>query len=129
MTNKEHIAKFKEEQERHKSEELARIRRRPGKNHDRGNYTDKNLDKKIWFRAKRYGYGWEPSTWQGWLVTGIFLAIIIVLAFNINWFMDQPYGMIIYFSLISLLVVVLVAIAAKTGEKAHWQWGDKKLGK
>lgn len=22
-----------------------------------------------WFRPKRFGFGWTPATWQGWLVT------------------------------------------------------------
>jgi predicted GH43/DUF377 family glycosyl hydrolase len=22
----------------------------------------------FWFRAKEYGWGWYPATWEGWLV-------------------------------------------------------------
>ncbi|HTS17465.1 MAG TPA: hypothetical protein VMP11_07825 [Verrucomicrobiae bacterium] len=26
-------------------------------------------DKRVWFRAKRYGWGWGlPCAWQGWVV-------------------------------------------------------------
>ncbi len=25
-------------------------------------------DKKYWFKAKKYGRGWTPSSWRGWLV-------------------------------------------------------------
>lgn len=32
---------------------------------------------KPWFRPKKFGYGWTPVTWQGWVVT-IILALIIV---------------------------------------------------
>ena len=35
--------------------------------------TMKDLEKKMqqqttkyWFKAKTYGYGWTPATWQGW---------------------------------------------------------------
>ena len=24
---------------------------------------------KPWFRRKRFGIGWTPATWQGWLIT------------------------------------------------------------
>ncbi|HZZ67900.1 MAG TPA: hypothetical protein VFE18_06985 [Phenylobacterium sp.] len=30
-----------------------------------------------WFRAKAYGYGWVPASWQGWLVTVAFMVLII----------------------------------------------------
>jgi hypothetical protein len=28
----------------------------------------KKENKKYWFRAKWYGWGWYPSSWQGWLI-------------------------------------------------------------
>jgi hypothetical protein len=27
---------------------------------------------KLWFKAKNYGWGWYPITWQGWLITGLY---------------------------------------------------------
>jgi len=39
-------------------------------------------DRKYWFPAKRYGWGWGiPSSWQGWLVMGAFPALLILGAF------------------------------------------------
>ena len=32
-------------------------------------------NKKIWFKAKRYGWGWYPSTWQG--AVCIFIWVIL----------------------------------------------------
>jgi hypothetical protein len=29
-----------------------------------------------WFRPKRYGYGATPITWQGWLLTLLFVALL-----------------------------------------------------
>jgi len=38
--------------------------------------------RKYWFPAKRYGWGWGiPSTWQGWLVLGAFAVLVIVGSF------------------------------------------------
>lgn len=28
----------------------------------------------MWFRAKRYGWGWRPVTWQGWAVVAVWVA-------------------------------------------------------
>jgi len=32
---------------------------------------------KLWFKAKRYGWGWTPACWQGWLVLGVYFAVLI----------------------------------------------------
>ena len=29
----------------------------------------------LWFRRKKYGWGWTPSTWQGWTVVGFILLV------------------------------------------------------
>ena len=34
-------------------------------------------DKQAWFGKRQSGYGYGPSTWQGWLVTAFFLVIFI----------------------------------------------------
>jgi len=30
-----------------------------------------------WFGRKRFGYGYGPRTWQGWLLTAVLLALVI----------------------------------------------------
>jgi hypothetical protein len=30
-----------------------------------------------WFGPKRFGYGWGPRTWQGFLVTGVSVALLV----------------------------------------------------
>jgi hypothetical protein len=37
---------------------------------------------KYWFPAKRYGWGWGlPSSWQGWAVTFVYVALVALSAF------------------------------------------------
>ena len=31
---------------------------------------------KPWFRPKTMGMGWTPQTWQGWLITLVFVVLI-----------------------------------------------------
>jgi hypothetical protein len=34
---------------------------------------------KLWFPAKRYGWGWGfPTVWQGWAVLAAFFALLAV---------------------------------------------------
>ena len=35
----------------------------------------------LWFKAKKYGYGWYPATWQGWLVILVYLTILGLLIY------------------------------------------------
>ena len=32
-----------------------------------------------WFRRNRYGAGWHPSSWQGWLVLGVVVAALVLI--------------------------------------------------
>lgn len=35
--------------------------------------------RKAWFRPNSSGLGWHPSSWQGWLVLGGIVAVIVVV--------------------------------------------------
>jgi hypothetical protein len=39
-------------------------------------------ERKYWFPAKRYGWGWGiPCTWQGWLVMAGFVGLLVAGSF------------------------------------------------
>jgi hypothetical protein len=80
-------------------------------------------DRRYWFRAKRYGWGWGlPVTWQGWLVLAVFVGLLIggsvVLSPG-----RQP-GL--YFAYVVALSAVLVAVCWLTGEPPRWRWGGDR---
>ncbi len=82
------------------------------------------MRKRLWFVAKRYGWGWTPVTWEGWLVTFVYVG-----------------GMVGYFSYYSAAIVSLtdtlmrfvlpfgigtaffVAVCYFKGERPRWRWG------
>ena len=41
----------------------------------------RDLHAKPWFGPKRLGWGLRPVTWQGWLVTAVFVAAVILTGF------------------------------------------------
>jgi hypothetical protein len=48
---------------------------------DTGNYPGPGgKDKQPWFGQKRFGYGFGPRTWQGYLVTAILAVFAVVVA-------------------------------------------------
>ena len=34
------------------------------------------ITKYPWFGPKRIGWGWRPLTWQGWLISFVFVAVV-----------------------------------------------------
>ena len=86
------------------------------------------MKKNLWFRAKNYGWGWYPSSWQGWV---ILIAYILILVWNFNRLDSishsnsdtiRPFVIQTFF-----ITLLLIGICYKTGEKPEWRWGKKKI--
>jgi hypothetical protein len=88
-----------------------------------------NTNHKLWFKAKTYGYGWYPVTWQGWSIIAVYLVYVLLkvsdFAKDIKESTEAPGEMTGVF-LIDILVVTLalVIISYLSGEKASWRWGE-----
>jgi len=82
---------------------------------------------KYWFKAKRYGWGWYPATWQGWLVLFGYFVLLLGDAAGKNIFVDQPSSDNVLSFVIDavILAAILIFICYKTGEKPGWRWGGK----
>ncbi|MEK6915437.1 MAG: hypothetical protein AABW89_02760 [Nanoarchaeota archaeon] len=82
------------------------------------------MARRLWFKAKRYGYGWYPCTWQGCLILAVYvlLVLLVFVATDIrsNSVSDTLIGIFVPFVILSL---VLIFICYKTGEKPRWRWG------
>ena len=44
-----------------------------------GNQDPLGQNKDPWFGAKRFGYGYGPRTWQGYLVTAVLAAFAVIV--------------------------------------------------
>ena len=75
--------------------------------------------KKLWFPAKRYGWGWgPPSTWQGWGVLG---AFVLLLAFGAVLFPPAQEAWF-FAGYTVVLCLVLLAICYAKGEPLRWRF-------
>jgi hypothetical protein len=76
-------------------------------------------NKKLWFRAKWYGWGWYPSTWQGFII--ILLSILILVFFWLNLMKGEN----ILINSLAIIVdfIILLRICYLKGEKPRWRWG------
>jgi uncharacterized membrane protein YraQ (UPF0718 family) len=85
--------------------------------------------KRYWFRAKKYGYGWEPATWEGWLVMALFFAGAIYIGIHAERAFENGRMLEDFAVPLVVLVGLLLAICWRTGEKPRFQWGGKKQHK
>jgi hypothetical protein len=85
---------------------------------------------KYWFKPKRYGYGFYPVSWEGWLAT-LGLVFIILLSGCSNNFFIEP-GPTKEQSIRFFLDIVIIASLAtllfekKMQETLKWRWGKRK---
>jgi hypothetical protein len=90
------------------------------------NDSDTGKEKKIWFRRKKYGWGWYPANWKGWVA----LATYVVFAVGGKYVLFTPLKEknVLWWFLGYLIVisVVFVVLARKKGESPRWQWGRPK---
>lgn len=81
--------------------------------------------KAYWFVRKKYGYGWTPSTVQGWLVVAMFAFIQIALVVLTQHFLSGINLQATIFSIGTVINVVFLLITTILhAPPARWQWGD-----
>lgn len=81
----------------------------------------KQKDNKYWFKAKTYGYGWCPATWQAWLIISVYLIILVALIYIFE--TDIKKYLVSYLIAILVLTGLLIYISYKKGEPTKWRWG------
>jgi hypothetical protein len=78
----------------------------------------------IWFKAKRYGWGWYPATWQGWLVTLGYIVAAVANSIYAEATQESARNFLFaFFPPMVLLTLALLGVCYLTGEKPRWRWG------
>lgn len=88
---------------------------------------NKSKKQKHWFKRRRYGFGWTPITWQGWLSILIFLAVVMIGSYIIE---DTPRNTlspeaILYLVFFAFATLMLIIVSVKKGPSPKWRWGIK----
>lgn len=76
----------------------------------------------LWFKAKLYGWGWVPVTWQGWLVVVVGITIFVA-GMYVGELDDAPGATVLGFL---LMLALIFTFGYSKGEKPRWQWGPSK---
>jgi uncharacterized membrane protein YhaH (DUF805 family) len=86
---------------------------------------------KLWFKAKNYGWGWQPSSPEGWL---FLLVFVVVFALNATRFIsigpEPTTNQAVWFVIQNIVLIsVLLVVCYKKGEKPEWRWNGKPISK
>ena len=83
--------------------------------------------KTLWFRRKSYGWGWYPATWQGWVILLMFIGLLVANALVLVQNQEPTSSALTWFFIReAMLVLGVLAICYKTGEKPKWKWGKQE---
>ena len=81
-------------------------------------------EEKYWFKAKTYGYGWTPSTWQGWVVILAYLVVLALIYLNTaSQHLSDEDSALTFVPQVLVATTILIVVAWKKGEPARWRWG------
>ena len=83
-------------------------------------------NKNLWFKRKWYGWGWYPVTWQGYVLSLVYVGLVMMFALTLD--DDSPVREIFFTFLlpVTLLTIAFIRICYKKGESPKWQWGRPK---
>jgi hypothetical protein len=85
----------------------------------------KDNPKHFWFKRKLYGWGWAPVTWQGWLITFLYVGLVAVCSLTIDKSSSNSEKAFRFGLPTLFLTVAFIRTAYLKGEKPKWQWGRK----
>lgn len=85
------------------------------------------MKKNLWFKAKNYGWGWYPSSWQGWVTLLSYFAFLLYRGKETSHMFDTAQSFAFRYSFETVFAtILLIAICFLKGEKPEWRWGGKK---
>jgi hypothetical protein len=87
-------------------------------------------EKKYWFKPKSYGYGFEPISWEGWLMTLLLILAMLGWGKIIGFFEpegDEKKEVLQFLLGMGALIFVFFQIALpRCKGELKWNWGTKK---
>jgi hypothetical protein len=72
---------------------------------------------RFWFKRRRYGWGWMPVTWEGWLLTVSFTVTVVLAAL----WLSPAYAL----PVIVLETITLLVVCVAKGPAPRWRMGKR----
>ena len=84
------------------------------------------MTNRLWFKAKTYGWGWSPATWEGWVVVGVYVGLLAVIVGRMEGEVHSARETLTEVTVpIVVITAALIAISYWKGERLGWRWGKE----
>lgn len=80
-------------------------------------------ENKLWFKTKLYGWGWVPYSWEGWVITALYMFAVIKGAWAISPELSEGEALLTLAITIVPPTIFLLVICYLKGERPRWRWG------
>ena len=84
---------------------------------------------KYWFKPKRFGWGFTPISWEGWIATAIVVIILLFIAYTNNFYTENITNKDITFFILELAIIIYFIIKIfkpRTQGEVKWNWGRRE---
>ena len=82
---------------------------------------------KLWFKQRRFGWGWTPASIEGWIVVAVAMLLIFcgtaVLLYEVRAGANPRLAGVLFILWTAIIAGITTAIAWAKGEKPGWRWG------
>jgi hypothetical protein len=86
-------------------------------------------EQQYWFKAKKFGWGWRPATWQAWCLVAFYVAIVIssavVLLGGAKSDANKFVGIVAFALIFLSATCLLIGVSLLKGEAPKVGKGDK----
>ncbi len=83
-----------------------------------------NTNRKLWFKAKMYGWGWQPVSWEGWVILLLYVIATVLHFINVDKYAHSASDTLINFAIPFIInTSFLLIICYAKGERPRWRWG------
>lgn len=80
-------------------------------------------EKKLWFKAKQYGWGWYPVSWEGWVIMALYIFALLKGTWSLRPSGSNTTDLLTLAIHVVPPTIFLLIICYAKGEKPHWRWG------
>ena len=82
---------------------------------------------RLWFKRRRFGWGWVPASKQGWLTLVAFVAAVGGGGLVMGLTQDDGdfWPVVAYLVFVAGASATLIRVTRAHGPDPHWRWGRK----
>ena len=76
---------------------------------------------KYWFKQKTFGIGATPNSWQGWVLTLVAVALVLIVVLEAQQISDPHIAMLVALSG-AAIIMIFFSVITYIKTEGGWRW-------